>query len=47
MKTLITGSLKLDEAEKEQFAALGLEITYQQDETEPVAAPEQYELVIC
>lgn len=46
MKTLITHSLKLTEAQKSQLAALGLEITYQQD-TAPVAQPEQFELVVC
>lgn len=46
MKTLITHSFKLTEAQKSQLAGLGLEIVYQQDNA-PVEQPEQFELVIC
>ena len=47
MKILITGSLKLNDEEKNQLEAMGLEITWQQDEAAQTAEPEQYEAVIC
>lgn len=47
MKTLITRSLKLKPEDKNQLEALGLEITYQQDEAAETQQPEQFEAVIC
>ena len=47
MKTLVTGVFPLDAYRREAMEALGLELTFHQDERTPVEHPEQYEAVIC
>lgn len=47
MKTLITGALNLTSEFREKLENIGLEIMFQQHESDEVANPEDYEAVIC
>ncbi len=47
MKTLITGALNLTSEFREKLESRGLEITFQQQESDEVVHPEVYEAVIC
>lgn len=47
MKTLVTGALETTPEELNMLRSLGLEITFHQDERQPVICPEQYEAVVC
>lgn len=47
MKTLVTGVFPLDDHRRNALEALGLELTFHQDERIPVEHPEEYEAVIC
>lgn len=47
MRTLITGAFHLTEQQYDTLRAMGLVPTFQQNERDPVAEPEQYELILC
>lgn len=47
VKALVTGAAQASPADLETLAALGLDVTVHPDERAPVAAPEQYEIVVC
>lgn len=47
MKTLITGALNLTSEFREKLESIGLEIIFQQQESDAVVNPEVYEAVIC